>query len=81
MGNRIYMYMYQLMTHFWETKKNSQKIHIMYMVYNRQIKRGQKNNYRTKNKPVCIYIIYHSNQSLLTVCNELSVHLDTGGQS
>lgn len=51
------------------------------MVYNKQIKRGQKHNYRTKNKPVCIYIIYHSNQSLLTVCNELSVHLDTGGQS
>lgn len=43
------------------------------MVYNKQIKRGQKNNYRTKNKPVCIYIIYHSNQSLLTVCNDRTV--------
>lgn len=52
------------------------------MVYNKQIKRGQKNNYRTKNKPVCIYIIYHSNKVYKQcVMIELSVHLDTGGQS
>lgn len=50
------------------------------MVYNKQIKRGQKNNYRTKTNPYISYItlikVYKQ-----CVMIELSVHLDTGGQS
>lgn len=44
MGYPIYKTNYQLMAQSRETEKNSKKIHIMYryMVYNKQIKRGQK---------------------------------------
>lgn len=42
MGYPIYKTNYQLMAQSRETEKNSKKIYIMYMVYNKQIKRGQK---------------------------------------
>lgn len=42
MGYPIYKTNYQLMAQSRETEKNSKIIHIMYMVYNKQIKRGQK---------------------------------------
>lgn len=52
------------------------------MVYNKQIKRGQKTNYRTKTNPY-VYISYITLIKVYKQCVmiELSVHLDTGGQS